>query len=53
MPTPHNGEVICNILYDCLMGWDIDRKVSIVTVDNCVANDAMVNILLEKFSQVH
>lgn len=48
-PTPHSGEVICNVLYDCLMGWDIDRKVSTVTVDNYAANNAMVNILLENF----
>lgn len=50
MPAPHSGEVICNVLYDCLMDWNIDRKVSTVTVDNCAANDTMINILLDKFS---
>lgn len=50
VPAPHSGEVICNVLYDCLMDWNIDRKVSTVTVDNCAVNDAMINILLDKFS---
>ena len=33
---------------NCLMDWNIDRKISCVTVDNCSTNDAMIEILLEK-----
>ena len=47
--APHSGEVICNELYECLMEWNIDRKLSTVTIDNCSANDSMIDLLLEKF----
>ncbi|XP_028108875.1 zinc finger BED domain-containing protein RICESLEEPER 1-like [Camellia sinensis] len=30
------------------MDWDLDRKVSAITIDNCSTNDAMINILLDK-----
>ncbi|KAK9233321.1 hypothetical protein WN943_023570 [Citrus x changshan-huyou] len=48
--TPHSAEVMCNELYDCLMDWNIDRKLSSVTADNCAANDSMIALLLGKFS---
>lgn len=35
---------------DCLLDWNIDRKLSTLTVDNCTTNDAMINILLDKLS---
>ena len=50
MPAPHSGEVMCNELYECLMEWNIDRKLSTVTVDNCSANESMIDLLLGKFS---
>jgi hypothetical protein len=31
-----------------MMDWNIDRKVSCVTVDNCSTNDAMIGLLEEK-----
>ncbi|KAH9765048.1 BED-type domain-containing protein [Citrus sinensis] len=49
VPAPHSAEVMCNELYDCLMDWNIDRKLSSVTADNCAANDSMI-ALLGKFS---
>ncbi|CAL5344289.1 unnamed protein product [Camellia sinensis] len=48
VPCPHTKEVLCDILLNCLMDWDLDRKVSAITVDNCSTNDAMINILLDK-----
>lgn len=30
------------------MDWNIDRKISCITVDNCTTNDAMVGLLEEK-----
>ncbi|KAH9736897.1 BED-type domain-containing protein [Citrus sinensis] len=50
VPAPHSAEVMCNELYDCLMDWNIDRKLSSVTADNCAANDSMIALLLGKFS---
>ncbi|KAK9198068.1 hypothetical protein WN944_013251 [Citrus x changshan-huyou] len=50
VPAPHSGEVMCNELYECLMEWNIDRKLSTVTVDNCSANESMIDLLFGKFS---
>ncbi|KAH9650377.1 BED-type domain-containing protein [Citrus sinensis] len=50
VPAPHSGEVMCNELYECLMEWNVDRKLSTVTVDNCSANESMIDLLLGKFS---
>ncbi|CAN0926836.1 Putative AC transposase [Linum grandiflorum] len=48
VPAPHTKDVICEVLFECLIEWDIDRKLSTVTVDNCSTNDAMIRVLLEK-----
>ncbi|KAL0378708.1 UNVERIFIED_CONTAM: putative AC transposase [Sesamum radiatum] len=48
VPTPHTTEVLADTLVDTLMDWNIDRKVSTITVDNCTTNDAMINHLLAK-----
>lgn len=48
MPSPHTSEVLSEVLMDCLLEWDIDRKLSTLTVDNCTTNDAMVRIILDK-----
>ncbi|CAL5400606.1 unnamed protein product [Camellia sinensis] len=34
----------------CMMDWNIDRKISTVTVDNCSTNDAMITMLMDKLS---
>jgi hypothetical protein len=44
VPCPHTKDVLC----DTLMDWNLDRKVSCITVDNCSTNDAMVESMLEK-----
>ncbi|CAN0905476.1 Putative AC transposase [Linum grandiflorum] len=46
--SPHTSEVICEVLFECLLEYDIDRKLSTVTVDNCSTNDAMIRALLGK-----
>ena len=33
-----------------LLDWNMDRKLSTITVDNCSSNDGMIDILLEKLS---
>ena len=46
MPPLHTKEVLSDVLLD----WNTDRKLSTITMDNCLSNDGMIDILLEKFS---
>ncbi|RVW91526.1 putative AC transposase [Vitis vinifera] len=50
VPPPHTKEVLSDVLMDFLLDWNMDRKVSTVTMDNCSSNDRMINILVEKLS---
>ncbi|KAG8380573.1 hypothetical protein BUALT_Bualt06G0029600 [Buddleja alternifolia] len=50
LQTPHTADVLCDLLADALMDWNIDRKVSTITVDNCTTNDAMLRRLLDRLS---
>ena len=51
MPSPHTKEVLSNVLLQTLLEWNIDRKLSTVTVDNCGTNDAIINIILDKLQR--
>ncbi|KAL0381115.1 UNVERIFIED_CONTAM: putative AC transposase [Sesamum angustifolium] len=46
--APRTVEVLVDTLVEALMDWNIDRKVSTITIDNCTTNDAMINHLLQK-----
>ncbi|CAA0836530.1 Zinc finger BED domain-containing protein DAYSLEEPER [Striga hermonthica] len=50
VPSPHTSEVLCEALTGCILDWNLDRKLSTITVDNCSTNDAMMRLLLEKLS---
>ncbi|KAG6489546.1 hypothetical protein ZIOFF_050820 [Zingiber officinale] len=41
-------QVLANALVDCLLDWNLDRKLSTLTVDNCTTNDAMIELILDK-----
>lgn len=45
MPCPHTAEVICDTLHKCLQSWDLDRRVSTLTLDNCTTNDSMAGLM--------
>jgi hypothetical protein len=45
VPCPHTSEVICDTLHKCLQSWDIDRRVSTVTLDDCSTNDSMIGLM--------
>ncbi|KAJ7954601.1 Zinc finger BED domain-containing protein RICESLEEPER [Quillaja saponaria] len=45
---PHTKEKLCQVLFDCLLHWNITKKISTVTLDNCSTNNAMIDVLLEK-----
>ncbi|KAF7822131.1 zinc finger BED domain-containing protein RICESLEEPER 2-like [Senna tora] len=47
VPAPHNAEVLCIVLVECLLDWNLDRKISTLTLDNCTTNDAMVDLLCD------
>jgi len=48
VPAPHTSQVLAKLLVECLMDWNLDRKVSTLTVDNCTTNDAMIDCILDK-----
>lgn len=45
---PRTTEMISNKLFECVMSWNIDRKLSTITLDNCNTNDCVVGMLLNK-----
>ena len=51
MLSPHTKEVLSSVLLDTLLEWNIDRKLSTVTMDNCSTNDAVIKIILDKFQR--
>ena len=50
MPSPHTKEVLSSVL-GTLLEWNIDRKLSTVTMDNCSTNDAIIKIILDKLQR--
>ena len=49
VPCPHTAESLLEALMGCLLDWNIDRKLSTLTVDNCTTNDAMIHMIRDKF----
>ena len=48
IPSPHMKDVLADVLIDCLLKWNIDRKLFTISVDNCSTNDVMIRLLLNK-----
>ena len=46
--SPHTIDVLANVLVDCFLEWNTDRKLSTITVDTCSNIDAMIRLLLDK-----
>ncbi|WCJ29533.1 hypothetical protein M5689_011160 [Euphorbia peplus] len=56
VPSPHTTDVICDALIDCMMDWNLDTKLSTLTLDNCSTNDSMVNgleVIGEAIEKIH
>lgn len=51
VPAPHTAEVLAEIIIEHFFEWNLDRKVSTITVDNCSTNDAMIPKILSKFGR--
>uniref|UniRef100_A0A7N2KRW2 Uncharacterized protein n=1 Tax=Quercus lobata TaxID=97700 RepID=A0A7N2KRW2_QUELO len=45
VPSPHMKEVLSSVLLDTLLEWNIDRKLSTVTMDNCSTNDDGLDVI--------
>ncbi|KAF7822111.1 putative AC transposase [Senna tora] len=48
LPCPHTAETISSLLVECMLDWNIDRKLPTITLDNCSTNDSLVSSLLVK-----
>ncbi|KAF6171894.1 hypothetical protein GIB67_011791 [Kingdonia uniflora] len=45
MEGDHTGDDISKVVMDCLLEWNIDKKLSIITIDNASSNDSMTTKL--------
>ncbi|KAJ9557705.1 LOW QUALITY PROTEIN: hypothetical protein OSB04_012319 [Centaurea solstitialis] len=50
VPSPHTAEALAQSMMECLLDWNIDNKLSTLTVDNCSTNDAIIDKLLGTLS---
>ncbi|KAL5737543.1 hypothetical protein ACOSP7_030304 [Xanthoceras sorbifolium] len=48
--SPHDAESLSDQLMKCLLDWNVDKKLSAITVDNCSTNDSMIDKIKNKFS---
>jgi hypothetical protein len=51
VPAPHTAEVICEELYEALVEWNLDEKISTLTLDNCSSNDKVIPELVKKIGK--
>jgi hypothetical protein len=51
VPAPHTHDVIGDELYDSLVDWNLDEKVSTITLDNCTTNDSAIPCLVKKIGR--
>ncbi|KAH7688789.1 Tam3-transposase (Ac family) protein [Dioscorea alata] len=50
VPCPHTSSIFCEVLVNCLMDWNLDNKLSTLTLDNCSTNDLLVSLIVNKLS---
>jgi hypothetical protein len=51
VPAPHTVDVIGDHLYESLVEWNLDEKLSAVTLDNCTTNDAVIPYLVRNIGK--
>nr|XP_045090675.1 zinc finger BED domain-containing protein RICESLEEPER 1-like [Aegilops tauschii subsp. strangulata] len=51
VPAPHTAEVIAEELHESLISWNLDEKLSTVTVDNCSSNDKTIDLLVKRIGK--
>ena len=52
VPSPHTHDVIGDELYESLVDWNLDEKVSTITLDNCTTNDCAILYLVRKIGRI-
>ncbi|GKA57197.1 zinc finger BED domain-containing protein RICESLEEPER 2-like protein, partial [Tanacetum coccineum] len=45
VPCPHTSAVLTNVLMEALMEWNVDTKLSTITLDNCYTNDKLIDMV--------
>ncbi|CAN0845434.1 Zinc finger BED domain-containing protein RICESLEEPER 2 [Linum grandiflorum] len=48
VPAPHTSAKLATVLRECLMAWNVDSKLSTITLDNCSTNDALIEKIKRK-----
>ncbi|XP_048559616.1 zinc finger BED domain-containing protein RICESLEEPER 2-like [Triticum urartu] len=51
VPAPHTAEVIAEELHESLISWNLDEKLSTVTIDNCSSNDKTIDLLVKRIGK--
>ncbi|XP_038987604.1 zinc finger BED domain-containing protein RICESLEEPER 2-like [Phoenix dactylifera] len=50
LAPPHTGIAIADCILQCLTEWEIEDKVSTITLDNASSNDTAVKVLRDNFA---
>jgi hypothetical protein len=48
VPALHTSEVISDVLHDVLQNWQMEKKVSTMTLDNCTTNGNLMGAMKDK-----
>nr|GEW48007.1 hypothetical protein [Tanacetum cinerariifolium] len=48
VPCPHTSEVLTNVLMEALMEWNVDTKLSTITLDTFSTNDKLIDMMKDK-----
>nr|AAP53984.1 hAT family dimerisation domain containing protein [Oryza sativa Japonica Group] len=46
VPAPHTADLISEIIYEVLADWNLESRLSTITLDNCSTNDKLMENLL-------
>ncbi|XP_058078750.1 zinc finger BED domain-containing protein RICESLEEPER 2-like [Magnolia sinica] len=49
VPPPHIGVVLSDCIYNRLVEWGIEKKISSITLDNASSNDTLISFLRTQF----
>ena len=50
VPSPHTADNLSEVLLKCLLEWNLERKLSTLTVDNCSTNNCMIDLITDQIS---
>ena len=50
--SAHTHDVIRDKLFECFVDWNLDEKVSTITLDNCTTNDCAILYLVKKIGRI-